>query len=403
MLWLAHAAKIGRKKAEILLDYFKTAENVFSANRYEISGIIGLSAKDRPALLAGEAEKEAALDELKGLMARLGIGFISRGEAGFPELLRGIPDCPLGLFYRGSLPENGGAGALSVSIIGSRDCTDYGYNAAYRLSRDLAERGVTIVSGIARGIDGMAHRGALDGRGYTIAVAGTGLDVWYPKEHAGLFAEIPRAGGCVVSEYPPQTQYLKSNFPQRNRLISGLSDGLIVVEAALRSGTSITIDRAIDQGRTIFAVPGNIYSEVSSGTNRLIKDGAVMVTGYEDVLYEFYFNSVYDKKLINKDLLMPDKENNDRKPHTIDCDNKNMAAGESFDNEGPANPESADISVLSEAERAVYEKIGPGPAAADELMEKTGLPAHELLRALTMLEIYGFIKARPGGRYEKSN
>ncbi|MBR5429927.1 MAG: DNA-processing protein DprA [Firmicutes bacterium] len=202
------------------------------------------------------------------------------GDDDYPRLLQQIYDPPLLLFYHGSLPR---PEDITLAMIGSRQASSYGRQVAEIFARDLAAQGGVIVSGMARGVDGISHRAALDAGGRTVAVLGSGLDVIYPPEHDRLYADIC-GQGAVISEFPLGTEALPYNFPRRNRLISGLSRGVIVVEAGAKSGTLRTVDFALEQGRDVFCVPGNVTSSTSRGTNRLLKEGAAeMMTCAEDV------------------------------------------------------------------------------------------------------------------------
>lgn len=214
-------------------------------------------------------------------LEELGAGAVSAGGHGYPAILSGIPDPPAILFHRGSLEEF--CRLPSVAVIGSRRASRYGMDSAAYMTRGLARAGVGIVSGLARGIDAAAHRACLDAGGMTAAVLGCGLDVAYPPEHAGLADEIA-AHGALLTEYPPGTRPEAYNFPSRNRLISGLSLAVLVVEAGDRSGTMITVDAALEQGRDVFAVPGEISRPCARGTNRLLREGAMVATCPEDIL-----------------------------------------------------------------------------------------------------------------------
>ncbi|MBI4004296.1 MAG: DNA-protecting protein DprA [Candidatus Omnitrophica bacterium] len=215
------------------------------------------------------------------LARQAGVCLVTREQPAYPKLLREIHDPPLVLYIRGTLP----AEELAVAIVGSRHASLYGMQAAERLAYELALRGITIISGLARGIDSAAHRGALKAGGRTVAVLGSGLANLYPPEHAELAAQIAERG-AVISEYPMETPPVGSNFPRRNRIISGLSLGVVVVEAAARSGALITVGCALEQGREVFAVPGPITTPTSQGTHQLLKDGARLVTSVEDILEE---------------------------------------------------------------------------------------------------------------------
>ena len=200
----------------------------------------------------------------------------------YPERLRNIDDPPKELYCLGNLEllnyKN------NIAMIGSRNCSSYGERAAKDFSYNLAKEGICIVSGLAKGIDSFSHIGALNAKGKTIAVLGSGLDNIYPKENIKLVEEIIKNNGLVISEYPLGTKPLKYHFPARNRIISGLSDSVLVVEARRNSGTNITIDFALEQGKDVFVIPGNIYSKTSDGTNFLITEGAVPVLSYRDIL-----------------------------------------------------------------------------------------------------------------------
>lgn len=207
---------------------------------------------------------------------------INMNSKWYPERLRNIDSPPKELYCLGNLEllnyKN------SIAIIGSRNCSVYGERVAKEFAEGLSKNDVCIVSGLARGIDAFAHIGCLNTNGKTIAVLGSGLDMIYPKENEKLFYKIFQNDGLIISEYPLGTKPLKQHFPARNRIISGLSDGVLVIEARKNSGTNITVDFALEQGKDIFVIPGNIYSKTSDGTNFLIKEGAIPVTTYEDIL-----------------------------------------------------------------------------------------------------------------------
>jgi len=210
------------------------------------------------------------------------IGF--ENEA-YPERLKNIYDPPLKLFVLGNKDL---LRQKSIAIVGSREATEYGRNVALQFAKSLSENGINIISGLALGIDTYAHLGTLQlhSRGKTIAVLGSGLDEIYPKQNKELAKQIIQSGGCIITEFPFGTKPEKLNFPQRNRIISGLSEGILVVEASEQSGSLITADFALEQGKEVFAVPGNILNKTSVGTNNLIKQGAKLVTNYEEILEE---------------------------------------------------------------------------------------------------------------------
>jgi DNA processing protein len=268
---------IGPARLRALLDAFGTIDAAWLAPEGALREV-GLDRRS----IAGLVEARRSLDLQAELakIQRAGVRVLTWGESDYPELLLTISDPPPVLFLRGDLrPED----AWAVAMVGTRTASVYGREAARTLATDLVRAGVTIVSGLARGIDAQAHRAALDAGGRTIAVLGSGLDIIYPWEHRRLAEEIV-ARGALVSEYALGTKPEASNFPPRNRIISGLSRGVIVVEAGDRSGALITADFAAEQGRDVFAVPGSIFQRGSRGTNQLIRDGAQPVLSANDVL-----------------------------------------------------------------------------------------------------------------------
>lgn len=276
---------------------------------------------------------------------RKGMAIYTLEDPAYPPALRTIDDRPPVLFVRGALDA-----APAVAVIGSRRATAYGLAAAARLAADLASAGVTVVSGLARGIDGAAHQAVLDAGGRTIAVLGCGADVTYPPEHAAL-AEAITAAGALVTEFAPGTPPLRGHFPRRNRIISGLSRGVVVVEGTEDSGALVTVDYALSQGREVFAVPGSIFSRRSRAPHVLLREGAHVVERAEDVLHV---------------LGLP------------------VAPG-------PAAP------PVDQVERAwVLTLLAEGPRSRDDLVAASGRPAGEVAAALSMLEIRGLIRTLPG-------
>ena len=285
-----------------------------------------------------------------GYLERLraaGVRWLARSDAGFPPLLDGIHDPPVGLFVQGAA-EVELLGRAAVGIVGARSCSPYGAQVARMLGRELAAAGLVVVSGLARGIDGEAHRGALDAGGTTVAVLGCGIDRDYPASHAELAARI-RATGLAVSEYAPGVEPAPWRFPARNRIIAGLCAATVVVEARERSGALITADLALEEGREVFAVPGEITSALSRGTNDLLRLGATPLTGSGDVLELFGLS-----------------------------------------------PAAATAVDLSETADNVLCRLRDGPASADELARATRLGADALASALTELELAGVAVAAGG-------
>lgn len=294
-----------------------------------------------------------------------GAHVLSLFDPAYPRLLRAIPDPPIALSIRGELlPED----ALSLAIVGSRRASAYGLEVAHRLAKDLASRGLTIVSGLARGIDQAAHEGALAGGGRTLAVLGSGLGHIYPSEHRGL-AERIEARGALLSEFDLDEPPHARNFPRRNRIVTGLCLGTLVVEAAARSGSLVSARHALEQDREVFAVPGPIDASGSEGVHALLRDGARLVTRAEDVVEE----------------LRPEIRDLLRAPAA--------APRESASSKGPTDPD----------EREILERIAGARDALslDAILEGGRLPTERALAALVRLEIAGAIRSLPGGLYRK--
>lgn len=291
-----------------------------------------------------------------------GAELVTRADPGYPEALVHIHDPPLALYVRGELRDTD---RHAIGVVGSRHCTHYGTQSADRLCFQLAKQGYTVVSGLARGIDAAAHRGALKGRGRTLAVLGCGIDQVYPAEHRDLAEETVRSG-ALVTEFPVGFKPTRQSFPQRNRIISGLSKGVLLVEAAPGSGAMMTVDAANEQGRLVFAVPGRIDNPAARGCNRLIKNGAKLVEDVDDILDEFEY------------LLPPNPE-------------------------GREDPEVARPQVqLSDHERKILETLGDGEMEQDTLIRASGLGASSVATALLMLEMKRQIKSLPGRRVRKN-
>ncbi len=280
LLKLSLARDLGAVRFKNLLEYFGSTRGILEAGEDKLKHVPGIGQKLSAQIssLDNRVDIEKEIEELR----KQDIAVVTIYDESYPASLKSIYDSPFILYVKGNIiPED----VFAVGVVGTRRATSYGKMAAERISADLASRNVTIVSGLARGIDTIAHQSALDSGGRTIAVLGSGIDVCYPPENRKLFERITRCG-AVISEFPLSTRPEKRNFPARNRIISGLSLGTVVIEAPAKSGALITADMALEQGREVFAVPGSIFSEKSSGAHYLIKQGAKMVENYEDVIEE---------------------------------------------------------------------------------------------------------------------
>jgi DNA processing protein len=280
--WIAltEVQDVGPVTARKLLAVYKNPEAIFKASFNELSGIKGIGQKKAKDIK--KYNSWAKIDKQFETLEKNHAHIITLKNSDYPELLKNLPDAPIILYARGTIIAED---KFAIAVVGSRKPTSYGQYAVEKLSSELSSAGFTIVSGLARGIDTLAHVSAVKSGGRTFGVLGSGIDVPYPPENKALMDKIANSG-CVMSEFPPGTKPNKENFPRRNRLISGLSLGVLVVEATADSGSLITAGLAIDQGREVFAVPGNINSSNSGGTNQLIKQGAKTVQSANDIIEE---------------------------------------------------------------------------------------------------------------------
>lgn len=276
--WLCNFPGMTDRQMRRLTELCGGPEAVYFADR-EIWGRV-LTPKQTESLKAYTAAWKP--EEEYGRMKEEGIGLVTFGEPDYPERLKEIPDAPLGLFYRGRLP---GEEVPSVAVIGARECSEYGKYVAKQLGTALGRSGIALVSGMAKGIDGISQNAALEAGGYSVGVLGSGVDVCYPAQNRALYEKLAEKG-AVLSSYPVGTRALGRNFPPRNRIVSGLADAVVVIEARAKSGTLITVDMALEQGREVYAVPGRVTDRLSDGCNRLIRQGAGVVLELSDFLEE---------------------------------------------------------------------------------------------------------------------
>lgn len=356
---------IGPRAAAKILERFGSAESVYNATRTELEQLrLAPEAIDSiiSRVLRSTAEAEIAA------VRKLGGDILLLDDGVYPSSLREIYDPPIVLYVKGAWAEC--LDQPCIGVVGSRKCSTYGQNAANMLARDLAQRELTVVSGFARGIDAAAHRGTLEAGGRTVAVLGTGIDEVYPRDHKKLAEEILASGGALVSQFPLGTPPVSENFPYRNRIISGLSLGIVVVEAAENSGSLITARLAMEQNREVYAVPGNITSRNSFGTNYLIKGaGAKLVQQWQDIAAEL------PQDLAARLL-----------PPPVTRSQSSLAEKLAFVPEG-----------LSQSETSVFRLLShDSPAHVDWLVDKSKLPISDLTAALLALEMRELVRALPG-------
>lgn len=355
LLTLRLVPGIGPRLTGALLERFGSATEALRAAPAALREVPHIGPKLADEL--SRAQRNGAVAAELDLIARHGVTLLARGTPDYPPPLADIPDAPWLLYARGRIEP---ADAKAVAIVGSRKHTAYGRRVAERLATDLAKAGYTIISGLARGIDGIAHRAALQAGGRTIAVLANGLSRIYPPEHADLARQVASAG-AVVSEAPMGQGPLAELFPGRNRIISGLARAVVIVEAAQQSGTLITASHAADQGRTVFAVPGPIDSEASAGCHELLRQGAILVRSADDVREELEGVSTT-----------------------------------------PAPPAATPVPPgLDETQRKLWEFLADGPRHVDEMAQGLALTVPQLSGPLLVLEMKKVLRRLPGNRYER--
>ncbi len=354
LLWLSLVPALSSIKKIQLVQIFKTCKNLFYSSEKELLSLELLTKKEVSSLVKN---KSFDLEKYLQYLDENNIKYYSFFSEFYPKKLRTIDTPPFLIYVKGEEVYNN---APTVAVIGSRRCTEYGKQVAYELSRDLGKYGVVVISGMAYGIDTFAHKGIVKNNGKTIGVLGCSLDICYPNENRDLKLEIEN-NGCTISEYQSTTKAISYNFPVRNRIMAGLSDGIIVVESGERSGTNITVNNALDYGKEVFAVPGSIYSKSSKGTNELIKEGAIPITSADDIVS--HLNIKLEKVVQKEETKLK----------------KNIS--------------------LTEKEELILSFISRNPIEVENIMNKSNLKINEVQVQLTMLELKGIITKLPGQRY----
>jgi DNA processing protein len=357
---------IGPIRVRALLDRFNEPQAILSASKGDLMQVEGVGEEVARSVMSWR--EQADLDAELQRIEKAGVRVVSRDDPEYPKNLREVYDPPVVLYVKGTLSERD---ALAIAVVGSRRTTLYGQDMARKLAFQLARVGVTVVSGLARGIDTAAHNGALQAKGRTVAVIGCGIDIMYPAENQKLADEIVEKGGAVVTEFPFGVKPDKQNFPMRNRIISGWSLGTVVVEANLKSGALITANQAAEQGRQVFAVPGRADSILSKGTNKLIKDGAKLTEDVEDILGEFEY-------------LFP-----------------KMATEQAEAASGGEGTKPA--LQLSDMEEKVMAQLGREETAIDEIIRASGLTTACVSATLLSLEMKRLVRQLPGKQYVRNS
>ncbi|MBI2051349.1 DNA-protecting protein DprA [Candidatus Roizmanbacteria bacterium] len=354
-LAFSHCLGVGPVRFGALVSHFKTVQEAYGADIREIEKLVGPAAAAAFQTFRSTFDPEKKLKELK----EKGIQIVSRDDKNYPQALKEIPDSPICLYVKGDLENYNVENDFFFGVVGTRQPTPYGEKIARTFSHELAEMGIVIVSGMAYGIDAAAHWGALYAKGRTIAILGCGVDIPHPPSNRNLYEEILGGGGLVVSEFPPGHTVRKGLFVARNRLISGLSRGVLIVEGAKDSGALITARYAANQGKEVFAPPSPITSDMSFAPNFLLKEGAKLVTSVEDILEEFQIKRKGEKR---------------------------GDVGEDF----------------TESQKKIFDILSNEPKLIDELVLEAKITVSEVSQIISKLELLGYVEKNSEGRYQRS-
>ena len=352
--WLSAIRPLSDKKKRLLREEYGDGKTIYNIEEIHLRFLNFLESRDVDTIL--RSKKEWEIEKCWEKLQEQGIRMIPYFSEEYPRKLTNISQPPYALYVKGSLPREN---QVSVAIVGARRCTHYGEQIALEYGEALASEGIQIISGMARGIDGAGQRGALNAGGATYGVLGCGVDICYPRENIGLYMDIQQKGG-IISEQIPGQPPLPAYFPERNRIISGLADVVLVIEAKEKSGSLITADMALEQGKDVYALPGPVTSSMSQGCHRLIRQGAGILISPEDLLIELGINIVNQGQIIDK---------NEK--------------------------------VLESTENMVYSCLGLFPKGMSQLLEETGLNVQELLEQLITLEMKGYVKEISKNYYVK--
>lgn len=352
--WLSAIRPLSDKKKRLLREEYGDGKTIYNIEEIHLRFLNFLESRDVDTIL--RSKKEWEIEKCWEKLQEQGIRMIPYFSEEYPKKLTNISQPPYALYVKGSLPREN---QVSVAIVGARRCTHYGEQIALEYGEALASEGIQIISGMARGIDGAGQRGALNAGGATYGVLGCGVDICYPRENIGLYMDIQQKGG-IISEQIPGQPPLPAYFPERNRIISGLADVVLVIEAKEKSGSLITADMALEQGKDVYALPGPVTSSMSLGCHRLIRQGAGILISPEDLLIELGINIVNQGQIIDK---------NEK--------------------------------VLESTENMVYSCLGLFPKGMSQLLEETGLNVQELLEQLITLEMKGYVKEISKNYYVK--
>lgn len=370
-IWLTIKRGITPMKVTLLLEYFESIEEIYYSKNF--NNIYGIDSRDRESLLNKDLSHAESVAEKT---ARMGAKIIVFDDENYPQLLKNIPNPPYVLYIQGKVPELDKV--LTIGVVGTRKSSERGNTDTEKLSRGLAENGAVIIGGLAEGIDAVGAWAALDAGGIAVGVIGSGLDIVYPQKNAELYKVIA-SQGCIMTEYPLSSPPLRQHFPARNRIIAGLSRGVLVTEAPLNSGALITARRAVENNRDVFAVPRNINDTGFQGTNLLIQQGAKLVTCAEDIICEYPYavkvppmKKTVTRTLDKNENILPESESADSK--------KNIH--------------------LNESEKQILALLRGKDMPIDEMSRELKMPVNELNVKMLMLEMKGIVKKIPGNKYQ---
>lgn len=388
-LWLSALPGVSEQLRLALLDHFGEPDGVYYGDEEEYLLVEGMT-REAAAALRNRSLAEA--DRILGECDRLGLRLLTIRDSEYPDRLRNIYGPPLLLYVQGRLPVLDEEAA--VAMVGSRRASGYAMEAGEKLAFQLTRGGALVVSGLAAGGDACAHRGALRAGGSTVAVIANGHDVVYPQENRRLYADIA-VQGAILSEYPPGTEPLRGHFPARNRIISGVSVGTVIIEAPEKSGCLITAGLALDQGRDVFAIPGHIGDPHCAGSNRLLRDGACVVTEPWDVLE--HYAARFPGKIHRSGARLPQRFGAD--PDAPETEKAPDRRPEEKSREPARRKLSLSGSGLTDDQIALLRLLRDGAAQVDELIDRSGLPARRVLSAMTMLEVDGAVEQSSGKNF----
>ncbi len=398
LAWLSHGLISGKHLASLLAQY-GSAEAVYDAFMQDHGASVRNMMSPYSLSLLREHSSREQMHDMLVTMQRWNIGVISMKDAEYPDALRHIAIPPQVLFYQGNLAAMQGK---CITVIGSRNATNEGISATHAVCRELSNAGVCVVSGLAVGIDTAAHKGCLDGTSPTIGVASCGLNVPYPSDSVPLKERILSQNGLLLSEYPPDMRSSKYVFSARNRILAGLSSGVVLMEAMIRSGSMLTVQHALEQGKDVFAYPGIPGTTHSEGTHQLLREGAVFFTSARDILEDMGWIADLPEKPQHTERLQA-KPKSEPPPKAPAKKRRKPEIPESIETAFAPEEEqpkpTMSLPPMSDEQKAIYEALSDCEMSFDQLAARTKLNAPQLMSSLTMLQILGVIKALPGKSY----